>query len=79
MKGVYCVDIVFKAVPISRTSKLMKINKRVDDLPLAIDENNKPLNTRFLKYFIDRKNIDKYHIKYEIIVKKFLSGICYKE
>jgi hypothetical protein len=79
MKGVYCVDIVFTAVPISRTSKLMKINKRVDDLPLAIDENNKPLNTRFLKYFIDRKNIDKYHIKYEIIVKKFLSGICYKE
>jgi hypothetical protein len=79
MKGVYCVDIVFTAVPISRTSKLMKINKRVDDLPLAIDENNKPLNTRFLKYFIDRKNIDKYRIKYEIIVKKFLSGICYKE
>ena len=79
MKGVYCVDIVFKAVPISRTSKLMKINKRVDDLPLAIDENNKPLNTRFLKYFIDRKNIDKYHIKYDIIIKKFLSGICYKE
>jgi hypothetical protein len=79
MKGVYCVDIVFTAVPISRTSKLMKINKRVDDLPLAIDENNKPLNTRFLKYFIDRKNIDKYHIKYDIIVKKFLSGICYKE
>jgi hypothetical protein len=79
MKGVYCVDIVFTAVPISRTSKLMKINKRVDDLPLAIDENNKPLNTRFLKYFIDRKNIDKYHIKYDIIIKKFLSGICYKE
>jgi hypothetical protein len=78
MKGVYCVDIVFTAVPISRTSKLMKINKRVDDLPLAIDENNKPLNTRFLKYFIDRKNIDKYHIKYDIIIKKFLSGFCYK-
>ena len=78
MKGVYCVDIVLTAVPISRTSKLMKINKRVDDLPLAIDENNKPLNTGFLKYFIDRKNIDKYHIKYEIIIKKFLSGFCYK-
>jgi hypothetical protein len=79
MKGVYCVDIVFTAVPISRTSKLMKINKRVDDLPLAIDENNKPLNTMFIKNFIDKKNIDKYRIKYDIIIKKFLSGICYKE
>lgn len=79
MKGVYCVDIVFTAVPISRTSKLMKINKRVDDLPLALDENNKPLNTMFIKNFIDKKNIDKYRIKYDIIIKKFLSGICYKE
>ena len=79
MKGVYCVDIVFTAGPISRTSKLMKINKRVDDLPLALDENNKPLNTMFIKNFIDKKNIDKYRIKYDIIIKKFLSGICYKE
>ena len=79
MKGVYCVDIVLTAVPISRTSKLMKINKRVDDLPLAIDENNKPLNIMFIKNFIDKKNIDKYRIKYDIIIKKFLSGICYKE
>jgi hypothetical protein len=72
MKGVYCVDIVFTAVPISRTSKLMKINKRVDDLPLAIDENNKPLNTMFIKNFIDKKNIDKYRIKYDILIWNLL-------
>jgi hypothetical protein len=79
MRGVYCVDIVLTAVPISNNTRLLKINKKIEDLPLALDENNKPLNTMFIKNFIDKKNIDKYRIKYEIIVKKFLSGICYKE
>ena len=79
MRGVYCVDIVFTAIPISKSTRLLKINKTLEDLPLAMDENNKPLNTMFMKHFVDRKNIDKYRIKYEIIVKKFLSEICYKE
>ena len=79
MRGVYCVDIVLTAVPITNNTRLLKINKKIEDLPLALDENNKPLNTMFIKNFIDKKNIDKYRIKYDIIIKKFLSGICYKE
>jgi len=79
MRGVYCVDIVLTAVPISNNTRLLKINKKIEDLPLALDEKNKPLNTMFIKNFIDKKNIDKYRIKYDIIIKKFLSGICYKE
>ena len=79
MKGVYCVDIVLTAVPIANNTRLLKINKKIEDLPLALDENNKPLNIMFIKNFIDKKNIDKYRIKYDIIIKKFLSGICYKE
>jgi hypothetical protein len=79
MRGVYCVDIVLTAVPISNNTRLLKINKKIEDLPLALDENSKPLNTMFIKNFIDKKNIDKYRIKYDIIIKKFLSGICYKE
>ena len=79
MRGVYCVDIALTAVPISNNTRLLKINKTLEDLPLALDENSKPLNTMFIKNFIDKKNIDKYRIKYDIIIKKFLSGICYKE
>ena len=77
MKGVYCVDIIVTAVPISQRSKLLRVNKTMENLPLALDENQKPMHTRFLKHFIDRKNMDKYRIKYEVIIKKFLSGICY--
>jgi hypothetical protein len=79
MKGVYCVDIIFEANPISQRSKLIKVNEVLEDWPLALDENQKPMNTRFLKHFIKNENIDKYRIKYEIIIKKILSGICYKE
>ena len=77
MRGVYCVDIVFTAVPISQRSKLLKITKTLENQPLALDENKKPMHTRFLKHFVKKENIDKYRIKYEIIIKKYLSGICY--
>lgn len=76
-KGVYCADVIIKAVPLTSTSKLPKINKTLSNIPVALDDNSKVISEYFIKRVIKRENISKYRIKYEIVVKKYLSGICY--
>lgn len=76
-KGVYCVDVILKAIPISRNSKLTKILKTLENIPIALDDNLMVINEYFIKKVIKRENLCKYNVSYEIIIKKYLSGICY--
>ena len=76
-KGVYCVDVIIKAVPLTSNSKLPKINKTLSNIPVALDDNSKVISEYFIKKVVKRENISKYRIKYELIIKKYLSGICY--
>lgn len=76
-KGVYCVDVILKAIPLTSKSKLPKINKRLENIPVALDDNSKVINEYFIKKIIKRENVSKYRINYELVIKKYLSGICY--
>jgi hypothetical protein len=77
VRGVYCVDIVIKAVPISMNSKLPKVKKTLENIPIALDDNLKPLHERFLNKVIKLENMNKYRLNYDVIIKKYLSGLCY--
>jgi hypothetical protein len=74
-RGVYCVDVVVKAIPL--TTRLPKISKTLNNIPVALDDNMKVINEYFIKKVIKRENIVKYRISYELIIKKYLSGLCY--
>jgi hypothetical protein len=76
-KGVYCADVKLKAIPISMNSKLPKVFKTLENIPIALDDNLKVINEYFIKRVIKRENLCKYKVNYEIIIKKYLSGICY--
>jgi predicted transglutaminase-like protease len=76
-KGVYCADVIVKAIPISMNSKLPKVLKTLENIPIALDNNSKVINEYFIKRVMKKENICKYKINYEIIIKKYLSGLCY--
>jgi hypothetical protein len=76
-KGVYCADVIVKAIPISMNSKLPKVLKTLENIPIALGNNSKVINEYFIKRVIKKENICKYKINYEIIIKKYLSGLCY--
>lgn len=76
-RGVYCVDVVIRATPIKKNTKLLNINKKVESVPVAMDENMNPLNERFINYAINREDLDKYIIKYDIYPKDFMSKLQY--
>jgi hypothetical protein len=75
--GVYCVDVIVKAIPISMNSKLPKIFKTLENIPVAMNSDHKILDEYFIKKIIKKDNLNKYRISYELIIKKYLSGICY--
>lgn len=77
IKGVYCADVKLKAIPISMNSKLPKVFKTLENIPIALDDNLKVIDEYFIKRVIKRENLCKYKVNYEIIIKKYLSGICY--
>jgi hypothetical protein len=58
-------------------SKLPKVLKTLENIPIALDNNSKVINEYFIKRVIKKENICKYKINYEIIIKKYLSGLCY--
>lgn len=75
--GVYCVDIIVKAIPISMNSRLPKVFKTLENIPVALDENSKVISEYFIRKVIKRENFCKYKINYEVVIKKYLSGLCY--
>ena len=76
-KGVYCVDVIIKAIPLSSNSKLQKINKTLVNIPVSLNDNHELLDDYFVKRIIKKENLNKYRINYELIIKKYLSGLCY--
>lgn len=76
-RGVYCADVIVKAIPLTPTSKLPKINKTLRNIPVAINDESKVIDEYFIKRIVKRENISKYRISYELVIKKYLSGICY--
>jgi len=77
MRGVYCVNVIIKAVPLSNTSKLGIILKEETRIPLALDENLKPLDEDFTKKYLKVKDTSKYRITYNMDIIKYMSNINY--
>lgn len=77
MRGVYCVNVIIKAVPLSNTSRLGIIIKEETKIPLALDENLEPLDNKFTNKYLKVKDLTKYRITYNLDVIRFLSNINY--
>jgi hypothetical protein len=77
MRGVYCVDIDFKAVPKCMQGKMMIVKREVESVPIALDENFKPISRELLLKHLKIKNIDDYVVSYAIKNKKYLSNTNY--
>lgn len=75
--GVYCVDVIVKAIPISMNSKLPKVFKTLENIPVALDNNSEVISEYFIRKVIKRENFCKYKINYEVVLKKYLSRLCY--
>tara|TARA_R110000796_G_scaffold75823_5_gene169886 strand:- start:1505 stop:1753 length:249 start_codon:yes stop_codon:yes gene_type:complete len=77
IRGVYCVDIKINASPIHVKMRLKTIEKTLHSIPVALDDDLKPINERFMSRAINIKDIHKYNVNYRIVSKKFLSGLCH--
>jgi hypothetical protein len=77
MKGVYCVDIDIKAVPKEMKGKMVIVKKEVESVPMALDENLKPINNNFIEKYLNVKDVNSYTVSYAIKNKKYLSSINY--
>lgn len=71
------ISVRIKAMPIKQSARLQKIDKVLDYIPAAFDNEGNLINEYFLKKVIKRENMNKYRISYEILSKKYLSGLCY--
>lgn len=77
VRGVYCVNVIIKAVPLSNTSRLGIIIKEETKIPLALDENLEPLDKNFTNKYLKVKDINKYRVTYNLDVLKYMSNINY--
>lgn len=64
-------------MPIKKSARLQKIDKVLDYIPVAFDSKDDLMSEYFIKKVIKRENIDKYRISYEVLSKKYLSGLCH--
>jgi len=64
-------------MPIKKSARLQKIDKVLDYIPVAFDSKGNLMSEYFIKKVIKRENIDKYRISYEVLSKKYLSGLCH--
>jgi hypothetical protein len=77
MEGVYAISVRIKAMPIKAGTRLLKIDKVIDNIPIAIDSQGKLMSDYFIKKAIRRDHLDKYRISYEVLSKIYLSGLCH--
>ena len=64
-------------MPIKAGTRLLKIDKVIDNIPIAIDSQGKLMSDYFIKKAIRRDHLDKYRISYEVLSKIYLSGLCH--
>jgi len=77
MEGVYMISVRVKAVPLKLNTRLVKVDKTLNYIPIAIDSQGKLMNEYFIKKVVKRENLDKYRISYEVLSKIYLSGLCH--
>jgi hypothetical protein len=53
------------------------VKKEVESVPMALDENLKPINNNFIEKYLNVKNVNSYTVSYAIKNKKYLSSINY--
>ena len=71
------ISVRIKAFPIKSGTRLLKIDKTLNYIPIAIDSNGNLMNDYFIKKAIRRDHLDKYRISYEVLSKIYLSGLCH--
>jgi len=77
MEGVYMISVRIKAIPLKAGTRLLKIDKILDYIPIAVDSQGKLMSDYFIKKAIRRDYLDKYRISYEVLSKIYLSGLCH--
>ena len=71
------ISVRIKAVPLRVGTRLLKIDKTLNYIPIAVDSSGKLMSDYFIKKAIKREHLDKYRISYEVLSKKYLSGLCH--
>jgi hypothetical protein len=71
------ISVRIKAVPLQQKTRLLKIDKTLDYIPIAVDSQGKLMSDYFIKKAIRRDHLDKYRISYEVLSKIYLSGLCH--
>lgn len=71
------ISVRIKAVPLKHGTRLLKIDKTLNYIPIAVDSSGKLMSDYFIKKAIRRDHLDKYRISYEVLSKIYLSGLCH--
>jgi hypothetical protein len=77
MEGVYMISVRVKAVPLKLNTRLVKVDKTLNYIPIAVDSKGNLMSEYFIKKAIRRDHLDKYRISYEVLSKIYLSGLCH--
>jgi hypothetical protein len=77
MEGVYMISVRIKAIPLKHGTRLLKIDKVLNYIPIAVDSKGNLMSDYFIKKAVRRDHLDKYRISYEVLSKKYLSGLCH--
>lgn len=71
------ISVRIKAVPLQQKTRLLKIDKILNYIPIAVDSKGNLMSDYFIKKAIRRDHLDKYRISYEVLSKIYLSGLCH--
>ena len=71
------ISVRIKAVPLKHGTRLLKIDKTLNYIPIAVDSSGKLMSDYFIKKAVRRDHLDKYRISYEVLSKIYLSGLCH--
>jgi len=77
MEGVYMISVRIKAIPLKHGTRLLKIDKVLNYIPIAVDSKGNLMSDYFIKKTVRRDHLDKYRISYEVLSKIYLSGLCH--
>lgn len=71
------ISVRIKAIPLKHGTRLLKIDKVLNYIPIAVDSKGNLMSDYFIKKTVRRDHLDKYRISYEVLSKIYLSGLCH--
>jgi hypothetical protein len=71
------ISVRIKAIPLKHGTRLLKIDKVLNYIPIAVDSKGNLMSDYFIKKAVRRDHLDKYRISYEVLSKIYLSGLCH--